>query len=232
MWRKRSEHHPPFIDRADAGRQLADALAPLVADMPRERLIALGLARGGVVLAAEVSRALGIAMDALVVRKIGAPMQPELAIGAVGPGHNRLLNQPLIASLGLDRDTVDAIGDTASAERDRLDRELRAGRQPVIHQDHGPVGEGGEGATGASMRAAWGYVARETAAVIVAVPVAPPDAVNDFERLGAQVVALLVVRNFGAVGSFYTDFGEVRSETVRAILDAEASGPPGMRESR
>src|SRR6188472_2155548 len=69
MWRKRSEHHPPFTDRVDAGRKLADALAPLVTDVPRQRLIALGLARGGVVLAAEVSRMLGIAMDALVVRK-------------------------------------------------------------------------------------------------------------------------------------------------------------------
>jgi putative phosphoribosyl transferase len=232
MWRKRSEHHPPFIDRADAGRQLADALAPLVADVPRERLIALGLARGGVVLAAEVSTILGIAMDALVVRKIGAPMQPELAIGAVGPGDNRLLNQPLIASLGLDRNTVDAIGDATSAERDRLDRELRGGRPFPAIADRTVILVDDGLATGASMRAAWGYVARETGAVIVAVPVAPPDAVNDLERLGAQVVALLVVRNFGAVGSFYTDFGEVHSDTVRAILDAEASGPPETRESR
>jgi len=223
MWHRRSEHAPPFADRVDAGRQLADALAPLVSGIRRDRLIALGLARGGVVLAAEVARSLGLAMDALVVRKIGAPMQPELAIGAVGPGDHRLLNHPLIESLGLAPEPVAALADAASAERDRLDRDLRGTRPFPVLEDRTVILVDDGLATGASMRAAWGYVARDAASVIVAVPVAPPDAVQTFEALGAQVVALVVTRSFGAVGSFYDDFGEVTSGQVRALLDGDAT---------
>ncbi len=226
MWRRHAEHAPPFADRADAGRKLANALEPLVADIPRERLIALGLARGGVVLAAEVARTLGIEMDALVVRKIGAPMQPELAIGAIGPGNHRLLNRPLIENLGLDDETVNALSETTSAARDRLDRELRGARPFPLLEDRVVILVDDGLATGASMRAAWGYVARETASIIVAIPVAPPDAVDAFERIGAQVVALVVSRDFGAVGSFYADFGEVGSDQVRAILARDTNTHP------
>ena len=225
MWRKRSSTNPPFANRRDAGRQLADALAPLVADIPRDQLLVLGLARGGVVLAAEVAHALGAELDACVVRKIGAPMQPELAIGAVGPDDHRLYNRHLIRSLDLSPESVTAMADAVRAERDRLDAYLRDGSpvpdlegQTVVLVDDGL-------ATGASMRAALAWAKESTDAVIIAVPVAPPDVVEIFEGLGAQVVCLLTDRQFGAVGTFYGQFEEVSSDQVRALLGHGAQPP-------
>jgi putative phosphoribosyl transferase len=225
MWRKRSATHPPFANRRDAGRQLADALAPLVAGIPHERLLILGLARGGVVLAAEVAHELGAELDACVVRKIGAPTQPELAIGAVGPGDHRLYNRHLIRSLNLSAEGVRSMADAVSAERNQLDAFLRNGRpgpgldgRTVVLVDDGL-------ATGASMRAALAWAKESTDAVIIAVPVAPPDVIEIFESLGAQVVCLLTDKQFGAVGTFYGQFEEVSSDRVRALLTGSTDSP-------
>ncbi len=219
MRRLRNPTTPPFRDRRDAGQRVAEALAPIVANVPRDQLIILGLARGGVVVAAEVATTLQAKLDAVVVRKVGAPRQPELAIGAVGPGDQRLFNRRLIASIDLTTQDVTAIADAASRERDRLDHEIRGGRpapemagRTVVLVDDGL-------ATGASMRVTVEFARTSTDAVVVAVPVAPPDVVSDIEALGARVVCLVADKQFGAVGSFYERFDEVRSDEVRTILN-------------
>lgn len=232
MWRRRSTPPPQFRDRTDAGQQLADALLPLLAGIPRDRLLVLGLARGGVVLAVEVAKTLGAELDACVVRKIGAPAQPELAIGAVGPGDSRLFNRHLIASIGLAPDSVQALAGAASAARDRLDGELRGNRPAPLLEGRTVVLVDDGLATGASMRAALAWVKDRTDAVIVAVPVAPPDVIAAFEALGAQVTCLVAERDFGAVGSFYERFDEVTSADVRALLQSAWEGPPDPRDGR
>jgi putative phosphoribosyl transferase len=202
-----------FADRQDAGRELGKALAPKVA-------------RGGMVVAAEVAHTLGVALDACVVRKIGSPLQPELAIGAVAPGGIRVHNRVLIAEIGLTGDVLARMTASVAATRDELDRQLRDGRPPpeltgktVILVDDGL-------ATGASMRAAVEWAKQSSASVIVAVPTASPDVLAAFDTPGVEPISLLTPRNFGAVGNSYERFEEVSSEETKALLlNAGNAGP-------
>ena len=219
---------PRFADRIDAGKHLAEVLVPLLANVPRERLIVLGLARGGVVVAAEVARQLDAALDACVVRKIGSPMQPELAIGAVGPENVQVYNRDLIADLGLGESLVTQLATSVIADRDRLDDQVRNGRPPpdlegktVILVDDGL-------ATGASMRAALEFARASARRVIIAVPTAAPEVANAFERLGIRTIALVTPMNFGSVGNWYDRFEEVSTARTRELI---ANGPSGRDES-
>jgi len=219
-------HHRPkddrFIDRWQAGRTLGASLAPLVADLPPPDRLVLGLARGGVVVAAEVAAVLKATLDAVVVRKIGSPYQPELAIGAVGPNGARAYNRELIAELGIDEATLERLTQTVERTRDRLDRDLRGDRPlPDLAGKAAILVDDGL-ATGASMRAALAYARAEAASVIVAVPVAAPEVVTRFEAHGVPTHALITPATFGAVGSWYVHFDEVSSDDVRALLGGGA----------
>ena len=208
-----------YADRAEAGRVLAGHLVE--AGIDAGDTVVLGLPRGGVVVAAEVAKALGVTADAFVVRKLGVPGHEELAMGAIASGGVRVLNEDVVAELGIGPDTIDAVTEREQAELERREHAYRGDRSPpeitgrtVVLVDDGL-------ATGASMRAAVEAVrAASPARLVVAVPVAPPDTVEQFRAAGVEVVCPLRPRLFGGVGQFYFDFSQTTDDEVRKILTA------------
>ena len=211
-----------FRDRTDAGDRLARRLA---ADRSDEAagsggtVVVVGLPRGGVPVAAPVARALQAPLDVLVIRKIGVPWQPELALGAVGEGGARVLNRRIVSSTGLSEDEVDRLAAEAADEVERRVRAFRRGAPAVPLQGREVIVVDDGIATGATMRAAVAVArARGAAVVTVAVPVA---ARQSLEGLAAdELVCLSVPDDLGGVGLWYDDFGQVGSdEVVRLLLD-------------
>src|SRR6266511_2277000 len=204
-----------FRDRADAGRRLAERLQRYRAEAP----VVVGLPRGGVPVAAEVARALDAPLDVLVVRKLGCPWQPELALGAVGEGDVTVLNQQLIAGIGLGREEVEAVARAERAELDRRVGRYRRGRpaEPVQGRTVIVVDDGL--ATGFTARAAIGVLRRRGAGrVVLAVPVAPPQAIRVLRGVADQVVAIETPKRFEAVGQFYADFPQTTDQEVARLL--------------
>ena len=209
----------PFADRRDAGRALGKPLArrPLTAPL------VLGLARGGVVVAAEVARFLGAPLDVLVVRKLGLPGQPELAMGAiaaVGDAVEAVLVESVLVAAGVGEQAFEKVC------RDEL-RELRR-REAAYRGDRVPVSLAGRDvvlvddglATGATMRAAVVAVRSGLPArVTVAVPVGAPRARDGLAALVDDVVCLVAPTSFRAVGQAYGDFAQTSDDEVRATLD-------------
>ena len=209
-----------FANRVEAGRALAGQLQALAG---RDDVVVLGLPRGGVPVAAEVARTLAAPLDVLLVRKLGAPGQPELAIGAIAEEGIRLVNEDVLLSLGLSLDTIDRV---VADERPELERRLRAYRgdraavavagRTVILVDDGL-------ATGASMDAACrAVVARGAARLIVAVPVAAREACDRLRAVAHEVVAVATPSPFWAVGAWYADFAQTTDEQVVEALAAAA----------
>jgi putative phosphoribosyl transferase len=206
-----------FTDRAEAGRMLAERLAELQLPDP----LVLALPRGGVAVAAEIAAALAAPLDVLFVRKIGAPYQPELAVGAVADGAEPeiVANSEVLDTLGLDQDYLRqaAEREVAIIERRRRAWEpLRPGVEPegrsAIVVDDGV-------ATGMTMQAALRQLRRRTPArLVAAVPVASREALAMLGREADQVVCLSAPRRFGSVGSFYRSFLQVTDEEVAAML--------------
>lgn len=215
-----------FRNRREAGRELADRLAAYAERRP----IVLGLPRGGMPVAAEVAAALGAPLDVIVVRKLGAPGQRELAMGAVGEDGVRVLDPRIVASVGATADQVAAIETLERTEvRERAER-FRAGRprhalagRTVVIVDDGI-------ATGASATAACRVARAEGAAhVVLATPVAPEGWEARVEGAD-ELVALTTPRGFMAVGQFYDDFDQVPDAEVSSILrSADAAG--GRRDA-
>ncbi|GAA3337470.1 hypothetical protein GCM10020358_13860 [Amorphoplanes nipponensis] len=215
-----------FRDGADAGRRLAGALTQLRDD----NVVVLGLPRGGVPVAAEVARELRAPLDVIVVRKVGVPWQPELAMGAVGEGGIGVVDAGVTRLTGVDPQQVRAAQAGARAElRDRA-RALRGHRPPVDLTGRTAVIVDDGVATGSTARAAC-WVARLQGAVrvVLAVPVAPPDAVRALSEVADEVVCLLEPADFGAVGRFYDDFRPVPDAEVLDLLDHAS---PGRRSGR
>ncbi len=205
----------PFRNRTEAGSVLAEHLAEY-----RERdPIVIGLPRGGVVVAAEVARALGADLDIAIVRKVGAPGNPELAVGAVGEGGVVVRNGELLALLGLSEAAFRRRADAAAAEvRERADR-LRpdhdaahvAGRVVIVVDDGL--------ATGATAEAAVAIMlAREASEMIIGVPVGAPDAVARLAAVADRVVCVDNPRSLGGVGAWYEDFTPVTEDEVARLL--------------
>jgi putative phosphoribosyl transferase len=207
---------PPFADRREGGRMLGQMLE---ASGPWRDPLVLGLPRGGVPVAAEVARALGAELDVVVVRKLGAPRQPELAIGAIAWGGERVVNEAVVGHLGITPDMLEEITTRERIELERRERMYRGERPlPTIGGRDVVIVDDGI-ATGASMRAAIVVVAgQRPARLVVAAPIGPEDACRD---VGPEVdlVALVVApEGFGAVGEGYRDFSQVRDDEVREIL--------------
>lgn len=216
-------HSAFYSDRKDAGKRLAARLL----EYKDSAAIVFGLPRGGVPVAIEVARALGLPLDLLYVRKIGVPWEPELALGAVVDGSDPdiVANEDLAQRLGIAREEIDAWGHGELKEIERrkkaygtaLGRPATPTGRVAIIVDDGL-------ATGATVRAAVQALRRRGAVrVIVAVPVAPPDAVAPLEQAGAEVVCPHVTRNFPGVGAFYRDFSQLTDESVVAQLLAYRS---------
>jgi putative phosphoribosyl transferase len=211
-----------FRDRADAGRQLAWRLQQYRTEAP----VVVGLPRGGVPVAAEVARALEAPLDVLVVRKLGCPWQPELAMGAVGEDGALVLNPTLIAGIGL---APHDLAGVIRAERDELERRLAhyRGNRPAVPVAGRTVIVVDDGlATGATARAAIGVLRQRGARrIVLAVPVAPPETVTALGGLADEVVALDTPRAFLAIGQRYDDFGQTSDQEVTRLLETREPAP-------
>jgi predicted phosphoribosyltransferase len=216
----------PFRDRRDAGRQLARLLvqrlapaASIATPAAQGDPVVLGLPRGGVVVAAEVAQTLQAPLDVLVVRKLGVPGQPELAMGAIAEGGIRVQHHDVLSSVGA------GSADLAAAEarelpvlRERVEA-LRGGRPPLsVHGRHAIVVDDGI-ATGSTARAACLAVrAAGARRVVLAAPVAPRTAARELGDVADDVVVLAMPEPFLAVGHHYGRFDQVSDAEVARIL--------------
>ena len=204
-----------FLDRVDAGRQLARVLL----HHRGTGALVLGLPRGGVPVAAEVADALEADLDVLVVRKLGVPGHEELAMGAVAGGGLRVLNQDVLSRLGLPASVVEGATARAAAVVADRERAYRGDRPPPVLRGRRVVLVDDGLATGATMRVAVRAVTGAGASpVVVAVPVAPPSACEALRALADEVVCLHTPSSFLAVGAWYADFSETTDDDVRALL--------------
>jgi len=205
-----------FEDRHDAGR----ALVPAIRDRALNNPIIIGLPRGGVPVAYEIALALKAPLDLITVRKLGAPSQPELAIGAIASGGIQVLNEALVAQIpGLDDSVIETLVANELREMSRRERLYRGDRPfPNLRQRDVVLVDDGM-ATGATMRAAAEAVlSQEPSKVLVAVPTASEEAVRLLEDKVDDVICLETPSPFFAVGYFYRNFGQTSDEEVRRLL--------------
>ena len=205
-----------FRDRVDGGRRLAETLGHL---RDVDDLVVLGLPRGGVVVAAEVARELSAPLDVLVVRKLGFPGHEELALGAVASGGAIVLNDDVLAAAGLDEAELQRRAEGRQQAVIEMEGRLRGDRPALDLGGRTAVLVDDGLATGATMRVAV-VAARRAGAdrVVVAAPVASPEAVRTLEGLADEVVCLAVPTNLRAVGMHYRDFSTVEEDDVRRLL--------------
>jgi putative phosphoribosyl transferase len=210
-----------FRDRREAGRVLAEELA---AYRGRDRLLVLGLARGGVPVGWEVAAALGAELDVFLVRKLGVPQWSELAMGALASGGGVVMNDNVLSSLRISDEEVRAVVDREMAELNRREHAYRGGR-PVADPHGKTVIVVDDGiATGASMLAAVRAL-RDSGpeAIVVAVPVGPQSVSKLLAREADDVVCATMPSDFEAVGQVFVDFHQVSDDEVRELLATPTS---------
>lgn len=220
--------HERFRDRSDAGRTLAQHLQRYAG---RSDVLVLGLPRGGVVVAGEVAAALGLAFDIWLVRKLGVPDQPELALGAISSQDVVHIDERLVQELGIPAHAVRSVIEREQRELVRRERVYRRGRSaPRIGGQTLLVVDDGI-ATGSTMRAA--LIALRSLAperIVVAVPVASREARAELAELVDELVCLVCPAPFYAVGTWYDEFAQTSDEEVIAWLDRlQPKGPTAPR---
>jgi putative phosphoribosyl transferase len=212
----RGEEHIIFQDRADAGYRLAKALQ---AYANREDVIVLGIPRGGVPVAFEVAQALHVPLDIFLSRKLGVPVQEELAFGAVASGGVRVLDQEIIEGVGISKEQIEQITEKVKKELERRERLYRGPRPPLRIEGQTVLLVDDGIATGSSMRAAINALRQmKPARVVVAVPVAPQSTCSRLRREVDELVCLQMPKHFYAIGQFYEDFSQIADEEVTALL--------------
>jgi predicted phosphoribosyltransferase len=225
----------PFADRVDAGRQLAG----LLSDFRDEDVVVLGLPRGGVVVAAQVARALAAPLDVIIVRKLGVPFQTELAMGAIGEDIGGaiggaigaesvvILNPEVGQRAGVTPEEMAEVARRERAELARRARTFRGDRPPLSLAGRTALIVDDGVATGSTARAACQVArGRGAARVVVAVPVGPPDVAQLLAGVADEVRCLQMPGWLGAIGQFYGDFSQTGDEEVVALLRDQPS-PPG-----
>lgn len=205
----------PFHDRVEAGRCLADALQYL----SKQEIIVLGIPRGGVVVANEIARGLGSELDVILTRKLGAPGNPELAIGAVSETGELILDKHLAAIVGADEEYIKREKERQLAEIERLVCSYRVRKAKVkLHGKVVILVDDGV-ATGSTIIAAIQAVRHEKPSrLIVGLPVGPESAIRKLANLADEVLCVRVPPYFSAVGQFYEVFGQTSDEEVLKIL--------------
>lgn len=204
-----------FRDRRHAGELLAEALAGWAGP----DVIVVGLPRGGIPVAFEVARALKAPLDVFVVRKLGVPFQPELAMGAIASGGVLVRNERVLRLLPDAEMQLETARQREQQALERREELYRGRRQPLETAGRTVIVVDDGVATGATMKAAvQALKAAGAARVIVAVPVGAPDTCRELEQLADEVVCLQSPRLFSAVGQWYEDFGQTTDEEVVALL--------------
>jgi putative phosphoribosyl transferase len=214
-----------FADRREAGRELGRLLTRAV--QPGEAIV-LALPRGGVPVAYEIARALGIPLDVFLVRKLGTPGHPELAMGAIASGGIRVLNEDVVQALNVPQRQIEAVAEQEQRELERRDAAYRQGRsvpdltnRTVILVDDGL-------ATGSTMKAAVQAVKqRGPKRIIVAVPVGALDTCRTLGEIADEVICARTPQPFSAVGQWYRDFTQTSDDEVMALLNELQGRPQG-----
>jgi predicted phosphoribosyltransferase len=210
-----------FRDREEAGRELGIRLRAL--DL-RGDLLVLGLPRGGVPVACEVAAALAAPVDVLVVRKLGAPHNRELAVGAIAFGGVTVYNDALLEMLNLTEQDLEPTRRGELAELERRERAYRGGAAPLAVANRTVILVDDGVATGATMHAAVLATRRlQPQRIIVAAPTAASDSVERLEKVADQVVVLETPEPYYAVGAWYSEFPQLRDEEVVACLAAASA---------
>lgn len=207
----------PFKNRVDAGRKLAKALS----DYKRQQPVILALPRGGVLVAAEIAAAFNAPLDLVLVRKIGVPFQPELAMGAVVDGGTPIIvrNDDVIEAAQIDEATFEAVCEKELAEIERRRQRYLGDRERAEISAHIAIVVDDGIATGATTRAALRATRlRNPSKLVLAVPVAPTQSLADLGKEVDDIVCLEDHRIFGAIGAYYADFTQVSDETVVEVL--------------
>lgn len=206
----------PFSNRTEAGSELA---ARLDHYKDRDDVVVLALPRGGVPVAYEVARHLRAPLDIFLVRKLGVPGHPELAMGAIATGAVRVLNEDVVNWYGIPLSVIDQVARAEQAELERRERAYRDGRPPIpLHARTVLLIDDGL-ATGSTMKAAVQAVrAHKPARIVVAVPVGSPETCAEFADLADDIVCARTPEPFSAVGLWYRDFSQTSDAEVRALL--------------
>ena len=213
-----------FQNRTHAGRLLAERLENLRTESP----VILGLPRGGVVVAEPVARSLDAPLDVIIVRKLGVPFQPELAMGAIGEGGVKVVEESVVAATGLSGRHIENVERRERAVLDARIHDYRQWRPAVPLEGRVAVIVDDGIATGATVRAACQVVSvRAAVKVIVAVPVATSEAVSRVGAVCDEVICLHTPARFGAIGLFYGDFHPTADREVQRILVEAASRDRG-----
>ncbi len=208
--------HSPIRNRTSAGKELAEALQSY---QDLENVIILALPRGGLPVAVEIAQKLNAPLDLMLVRKLGVPSYPELAMGAIASGDIKVLNPHVIYSYGISEAQIEEV---EKREREELDRRAVAyrGQRPypdlndkiVIIVDDGL-------ATGATMHAALDAVRLQNPrSIVIAVPVAPPDSISELRQKVDEVICPLQPTQLSSIGQWYEDFSQVSDEDVTELL--------------
>jgi erythromycin esterase-like protein/predicted phosphoribosyltransferase len=210
-----------FKDRTDAGQQLAKRLSAYAG---RSDVVVLALPRGGVPVAHEVATRLNLPLDLFLVRKLGVPGHPELAMGAIAEGGVEVLSEDLIRDVGVPAALVQQVAVRERLELDRRDRLYRNGRQLAPVRDHVVILIDDGLATGSTMQAAVIALKRlAPARIVVAVPVGARDTCERLSRLVDEVVCLTMPEPFQAVGLWYETFSQTTDEEVRQLLTSRSA---------
>lgn len=210
-----------FRDRREAGRHLADLLAAEYAG--RNDVVVLALPRGGVPVGYEVARLLGAPLDVFVVRKLGVPSQPELALGAIASSGVRVLNREIVEALGIPEQVIEAVARREQEELARRERLYRGERPPPQIQGKTVVLVDDGLATGSTMRSAAQAIEQQRPArLVVAVPVAARSTCEELQEVVDEVICAVTPYPFFAVGQWYADFRETSDDEVRELLQRAA----------
>lgn len=205
-----------FKNRHDAGRVLGRKLGHYA--RPAE-VVVLALPRGGVPVGFEIARSIQAPFDIFIVRKLGAPIYEELALGAVASGGVRVLNKEVIRKMGITSGMIEAVAAEQQQELQRREKEYRSDRKAADIQGRTVILVDDGLATGASMRAAvLALKQKHPKRIVVAVPLGAPETCRQFETEVDEVICGIEPDDFGAVGSWYEDFTQTTDEEVRYLL--------------
>ena len=213
-----------FLDRTEGGQFLAENLSAYAG---REDVIVLALPRGGVPVAAEVAKRLNAPLDVFVVRKLGLPGHPELAMGAIASGGVRIFNGEVVNALQIPDEVIDAVSAEELIELQRREKAYRAGLPPLDVEGKTIIVVDDGIATGSTMLAAVSALRQlNTARIIIAAPVIAASTYSEMQHAADEVAGVMLPENFYAVGLWYKDFSQTTDNEVRDLLAQAARRQP------